>query len=189
MTTSTPPQNVKPLPVSGQDVSSTSDTADTGAETVTPTTPADSSMIMTDKRRARLAILNEPTDYSRNQNRLSNVRWPLGTEPYADVHGTDEGDGWVNVKVEQHVADNDPNQRNLLGGGAELRFKCDKCNGPMHIAAEKLITEVIEEAGVKIAPGVDKAKLATEKLIAAVCPNGHIWQLRGDMIERMVKHS
>lgn len=146
---------------------------------------------ITDKRAAskiRYGELEPSTDKA-TTSRLSNVRWPLGEEPYADVQATDKDSPWVNLKIEQHVADNDPNQRHLLHGGAELRFKCHKCNEPLHIAAEKPILEVIEEAGMKIAANVDMDKLKAQKLIAACCINGHVTQFRGDMIERMVKRA
>jgi hypothetical protein len=42
----------------------------------------------------------DPDNTARGNTRLSQVRWPLGEEPYPDVEGTDPDDPTVNVKLE-----------------------------------------------------------------------------------------
>lgn len=129
--------------------------------------------------------MNEPVDYEKNPNRLSNVRWPVGEEPYPDVEGTSPDDQWVNVKLEvtEHP-DPDPNQRHLLRGGPELRMPCAHCGQPLHIGAERTAKEVLIDGGFKFNEDV---KNQEAPVTACVCINGHITQLRGDFARRLIK--
>ena len=128
----------------------------------------------------------DPDRPRKSQNRLSMVRWPVGEEPYPDVPGTDKADPWVNVKLDvvEHP-DLGPNQRGLLRGGPELRMRCERCDFPLHIAAEKDGIALLEEAGFKFRPDADRSK--SQKVVAAVCPNGHVVQLWGDIALRLIK--
>lgn len=93
-------------------------------------------------------------------------------------------DEWVNVKLEVvENPDPGPNQRDLIRGGPEIRMKCFKCGKVFHLGAEKTAREVLEEGGFKLA---DDVKNADAKVIAAVCENGHVLQLREDMALRLV---
>lgn len=158
----------------------------TGATTAKSGTSASNSI--TDKRSSsgRKAILNEPSSYKVTQNRLSNVRWAVGEEPYHDVEGTHKDDPTVNVKLEvvEHP-DPDPNQRNLLGSGPELRIKCFTCGAPMHVAAAKTAREVLEEGKYVLKDDVDNAD---QVVLACVCNNGHLMQLRKDYAMGLLKH-
>lgn len=132
-------------------------------------------------------ILNEPNDYDQNPNRLSNVRWPLGEEPYPDVEGTHKDSPWVNVKLD--VTENppeDPNQRHLLRGGPELRMPCALCGEPLHIGAERTAREVLIDGGFVFKPGQKVANLDAG-VAACVCKNGHVTQLRAAFARRLIK--
>lgn len=136
-----------------------------------------------------------------NRNRLSNVRFPLGEEPWPDMVATDghigaqhvdgagPDDQWFNLKVEQHLPKEDPKQKHLLHGGPELRIKCDKCDKVLHIAGEKPVREVLEEANYYLDPKRDWKKINTQTLVVACCESGHVTQLRGDVVARLVKRS
>lgn len=142
-----------------------------------------------DKRASRLAILNEPTDYSKQPNRLSNVRWPLGEEPHHDVEGTDPDDPFVNIKLEVvEGADPDPDQKSLLNlNGPLIRMKCAHCGQQLRIGASKKNKEVLEEGGFSFKPYQIVAHM-NDELAACVCPNGHVTQLRMDMAMRLRQH-
>ena len=169
--------------MSGGGLGTQPNTEPTGVPTVTTGTTATKTP-MTDKRSSQ-KILNQPTDYSKNANRLSNVRWPLGQEPYHDVEGTGDDDNVVNVKLEVvENPDPDPNQRHLLGGGPELKIPCFTCGAKMHIGAAKTSREVLEEGGYKLKGEVDNADM---RLLACVCTNGHLLQLREDAAQGLIK--
>ncbi len=136
------------------------------------------------RKERRKDILNVPTDYSKNPNRLSNVRFPLGEEPWHDVVGTTKDDPYVNVKLEVvEGKDPGPNQRNLLGGGARLLVDCFHCHEPLHIAAAKRVKDALEEGGYRLN---DSVKNQDAMIVAAVCVNGHITQFRGDMLAPLI---
>lgn len=136
------------------------------------------------RKERRKDILNAPTDYSKNSNRLSNVRFPIGEEPWNDVVGTHKDDPYVNVKLEVvENPDPGPNQRNLLGGGARLLVDCFHCHAEMHVAAAKPVKEALEEGGYKLN---DAVKNQNAMVVAAVCLNGHITQFRGDLIDGLI---
>ena len=101
--------------------------------------------------------------------------------------GTDKSDPWVNIKLDvtEHEAA-PPNQRVLLKGGARLRLKCARCKEPLHVAAEKNAKETLEEAGYHFREGHEYCGL-DEKVIACVCANGHVVQLRQEFVERLVE--
>lgn len=145
-------------------------------------------------------ILDKPTDYSKNANRLSNIRWPIGEEPYADTEGTDgsigarhidsakEAEGqWTNVKLDvtEHP-DPDPDQRSLLHGGAEVILPCFHCGTTQHVGASKTAQEVLEEGGYKFKEDADVAH-ASDRVVALVCLNGHVTQMREDMLAPLIK--
>lgn len=124
--------------------------------------------------------------YRRTPNRLRNTRWPIGEEPYHDAEGTHPDDPTVNIKLEvtEHP-DTGPNQRHLLGGGAELRINCFLCKQPMHVAASKKAKEVLEEGGFSFTrdlPGLE------QELVIVVCPQGHTMQFHEEHVKRMIKH-
>lgn len=103
------------------------------------------------------------------------MRWEVGGEPYADVPGTDEGDGWVNVKLE--VTENpapDPSQKDQLSRGPELRMKCTHCGTPLYLSGTKKAKEALEEGGYKVR---EDAKHQDELVAACLCENGHATQL------------
>lgn len=126
-------------------------------------------------------------DTARGSVRLSQVRWPVGEEPYPDVPGTDTREPWVNVKLEvtEH-APPPPNQRDLLHGGAELRMKCVLCNEPYHVASEKTARDALTEAGYVFIDGHEHCGL-DEKVVAVVCSNGHVVQFREEFVRRLMK--
>lgn len=108
------------------------------------------------------------------------MRWKLGEEP--DVEGNNTEDGYVNIKMEVLEDDaNKTNQRDLLGGGAVLRMRCDKCNEVLHIAAAKDAVAVLKEGGIEYRGSAREATV-----VAAVCLNGHVTQLWEDMARRLV---
>lgn len=143
--------------------------------------------------------LNAPaTDASITPNRLSNVRWPLGEEPYNDTPGTDGSIGaahkdaseiedgeWVNVQLDvtEHP-DPDPNQKYLLVRGPEIKMKCHLCQTPLYIGATKSAKEVLEEGGYGVR---EDTKHQDERVAACVCENGHTTQLRYDFALRLRK--
>ena len=128
----------------------------------------------------------EPDNTARGNTRLSNVRWPLGQEPYPDVEGTDKDDGWVNVKMEvvEHP-DPDPNQLHLLHGGAELKINCFHCGEPLHIAATMDAKELLEEGGYRFPDGYVFPKDRT--IVACVCENAHVVQFREPFVRPLIK--
>ena len=140
--------------------------------------------------RGGLADFADVETYRKNRNRLSNIRWPIGQEPYSDVPGTTKDDPWVNVKLEvtEHPAP-DPNQRGLLTGGPEIRMPCAHCQEPLHIASTKSALDILHESGYAFNE-VDARVLmqASEgKVAACVCRNGHITQLRLEFARRLIK--
>ena len=139
-----------------------------------------------DKRsgRGKTDFADENT-YKKTPNRLSNVRWPLGQEPYPDVPGTGD-DEWINVKLDVTEHEKRTNQKHLLSGGAELRLNCHVCNQPMHIAGAKKAKEVLEEGGYSFKETRDYNGL-DERVVVAACPQGHVTQLREDMARRLAK--
>lgn len=108
----------------------------------------------------------------------------MGQEP--EGPGTTPDDGWVNIKVESHEPDPDPNQRKLLGGGVTLRMPCRHCNEKLHVAANKSAKEVLEGAGYVFPAGFE---FPEEGVVACVCSNGHITQLRESVVEMLVARS
>ena len=140
-------------------------------------------------RAARLAILNEPTDYSKQPNRLSNVRFPLGEEPWPDIDGTHEDDPYVNIKLDVvEGADPDPDQKALLNlNGPLIRMNCAHCGQQLRIGASKKNKEVLEEGGFVFKPYQIVAH-ANDELAACVCPSGHVTQLRMEFAMRLRQH-
>jgi hypothetical protein len=128
----------------------------------------------------------DPDNTSRGNTRLSQVRWPLGEEPYPDVEGTDPDDPTVNVKLEvvEHP-DTGPNQRDMLGGGPELEMPCFVCHTPLHAAATMGAKEILEKGGYHFPDDFHFPDDAN--VTACVCANGHIVQLRTDHIIRLIK--
>ena len=131
-------------------------------------------------------ILNEPTDYSVNPNRLANARFPIGEEPWHDVEGTDKDDNWVNIKLEVvEGEDPEPSQKDQLNlNGPLLRMKCAHCGKPLRIAGAKKAREILEEGGFTFRP-YQIVKNASEEVAACACENGHVTQLRMDMAMRL----
>ena len=130
----------------------------------------------------KASILDLPTNYDKNPNRLANVRWPVGEDPGQE--GTSERDGqWINVKLDvtEHP-DPDPDQRDLLGGGPALRLNCGVCGSQLHIAAEKDAVEVLQDAGIGY-----RGDEAHKTVSACVCARGHLTQLWSDMAERLIE--
>lgn len=157
----------------------------TTATTATSSTPEPP--VIVDKRASRRAILDEPTDYSKNANRLSNVRWPVGEDPSDE--GTSERDkDWVNVKLE--VTENppdEPHQLELLNrNGPELRMKCAHCDKPLVIGGSRTAKEILEGAGFTFKP-YEIVKHAHDEVAACICENGHVTQMRMDFAQRLIK--
>lgn len=142
-----------------------------------------------DKRASRRAILDEPTDYSKQPNRLANVRFPLGEEPWHDVEGTDKDSPYVNYKLEVVEGDDpEPDQKALLNlNGPLLRMKCAHCSKPLRIGASKKNKDVLEEGGFVFKPYQIVAH-ASDELAACVCENGHVTQLRMELALRLRVH-
>lgn len=163
----------------------TSSKEDTTISTATETTSS-SRPVIVDRRSSnkRLDILNQPTDYSKNPNRLSNLRWGVGQEP--DGEGTSKDDGWVNIKLDvtEHLPP-EPEQKSLLGGGPELLLKCFHCGKPLHIGAAQTAREILETGGFTFDPSRDIKNL-DQKVVACVCDDGHVVQLREDMVRGLM---
>lgn len=177
-TVSTP---TSPTPTKEQSSSAT-----TGATSVEQPTNASPSLV--DKRSGRgKADFTDDKTYDKNPNRLANVRWPLGEEPYPDTPGTDKDDGWVNVKIEHVNLPPEPNQKHLLTLGAEVRMKCHICSGPMYVAAAQTARKTLQDAGYTFKP--NKSYKGIEKRVVIIaCKAGHTQQYMEDFIERLKKH-
>lgn len=155
---------------------------------VTDDVPENGRTVSNDRRSSsRIAILNEPSDYKATRHRLSTVRYPVGEDPGDE--GTSERDKtWVNVKLDiTETPDPDPNQRELLHGGPELHMDCQLCGEVLHAGAEKTNREILEEGGFRFKKEqIDNLRQLKEKVVACVCLNGHVTQLRKDFVERLV---
>lgn len=169
-----------------------SETESTGAPTVATTTsapsaPAPSLFVPKPGQLGRTDFTDEAT-YRKNRNRLANYRWPVGEEADPNMPGTSErDDGWVNLKLDitEHP-DPDPNQRDLLHGGPELKLPCGICNAKMHVAASKKVKDVLTEGGFNVSRA--DIKNLDKEVVAVVCENGHLSQFRSDVIEQLIKH-
>ena len=185
-TPSEPPVDSEPQADSdGSDALRVVPSGDSGPADVVSTTP-----VITDKRSGRgKADWSDEKTYRKNQNRLSLIRWPIGEEPY-NVEATHPDDPWVNVKLDViENPDLDPDQRELLMGGPEIRMPCRHCNEPLHIAATKSALDILTGASFTF-NDLDERVLALAaegKVAACVCRNGHITQLRLEFAQRLIK--
>lgn len=160
---------------------STSDT--TGVTSAESPTSAPSPIV--DKRSGRgKADFADSETYKRNPNRLSNVRWPIGEEPYPDTPGTEKDDGWVNVKIERVNPPLEPNQKHLLSDGAKVKIKCHVCGQQMHVAAARSARKVLQDGGYVFKEGKSYKGLE-KRLVIIACPAGHTQQWHEDFIERV----
>lgn len=168
-----------------------------------PKTERDPTPVIVDKRsgRGKTDFTDEAT-YAKNRNRLANVRWPLGEEPYPDVEGTDGHIGarkvdaseadeskWINVKYEvvEHP-DPDPNQKDMLRRGPKVpKLKCHVCTKPMFIAAAATAKKILEAGGYKFNPFKVYSNL-DKKVVIVACEQGHVQQWREDFIERLMNN-
>lgn len=159
--------------------------------------------VIVDKRSGRgKTDFTDQKTYDKNRNRLSNVRWKLGEEPYVDTEATDGYIGarevdpsevdeskWVNVKYEvvEHP-DPDPNQKNLLRRGPKVpKLTCHVCGKPMYIAAAATAKKILEAGGYKFNPLKYTSNL-DKKVVIAACEYGHVQQWREDFIERLMNN-
>jgi hypothetical protein len=146
---------------------------------------------LVDRRKNRRLLEEIGTDeklYKRNPNRLSNVRWKLGEEPYADAVGTSKDDPWINIELEVVENPEKIDQRDLLSGGPEIKMNCATCmdkgnREPLHIAGSMSAKEILERAGFTF-----KADFVFPEIgvCACVCRHGHVTQLREDLARRLL---
>jgi len=167
---------------------STGDAENTDATTAKTGTTAPPSPV--DKR-------SSSGTYKKTPNRLSNVRWKLGEEPYADVDGTDGSIGaqhkemsdikdgeTVNVKIEYVNPPLEPKQKHLLGSGPEIRMKCQVCHKPLHIAAAVTARKLLQDAGY-VFKADRKYKGIEQRVVACACEAGHVVQLQEKFAEML----
>lgn len=126
----------------------------------------------------------DPEDTARGNTRVSQVRWPLGEEPYPDVPGTELDDGWVNYQLEVVEGAEHVDQRAILKGGPELRMPCMHCGQKLYAAADRAARDILEEGGFTFPEDFKFPSDVT--IVACVCPSGHITQLRSDLVKGLI---
>jgi hypothetical protein len=176
-------ENSASTPTSQPDTKAPASSDTTGASTAETPTSAPSPIV--DKRSGRgKADFADDATYEKNPNRLSNVRWPTGEEPYPDTPGTEKDDGWVNVKIEHVSLPPEPNQKHLLQLGAQLRMRCHVCAQPMYMAAAMTARKALQDAGYTFKPGKSYSGIE-KRIVIAACKAGHTTQLMEDFAERL----
>ncbi len=144
-----------------------------------------------DKRKNSRLLEDVGTDaelYKKNPNRLSNVRWKLGEEPYPDAVATDKDSPWINIQLDVTENPEKIDQRGLLSGGPEIRMNCAACQDkgerePLFAAGDMSARSILEKAGFHFKKGFEFPEFG---VVACVCRHGHVTQMREDFVRRLL---
>jgi predicted RNA-binding Zn-ribbon protein involved in translation (DUF1610 family) len=124
-----------------------------------------------------------PTQDRREIDR--HFKWEWGHDPNdPDTH---PDSGWNYFKVE-HYTPTEPDQRNLLTGGPDTGYTCQRCgNNTYRIAAERTLDWVLSQPEVEIVgEKPDMEKLKQRAIVIWACPScSHRVQWRKDMMPQL----